>query len=355
MVNTPEALFFAPIMRDLQKRHQDQITVRDRAETEWLATFLGMDHLTVGGDSEGWLAKRIRLAGRTLLLQRLVGPFETALSFGNPNSVLVAQWRGRPNIVFEDNDLDWAPHRSLTDEIVRRIVWRSTFKVVPQAFPIHKLLAAGIPEDSVYAFNGFKEQVYLADFRPNPSFRETLPADPYVVVRPESLSSSYVSPVPSLVPSLLRALEQQRIPVVYLPRAPSDRALMNGSQAYVPPEPLFGPDLVWNAACVLTGSGTMAREAACLGVPAISFFPGRNAALLSVDQQLIEQERMVHSRNLPDLMSYVTDALGGSSHRRPMGTNRVVRREVLTALDEILARIEREDFPAAPGRGYGNA
>lgn len=344
LVNTPEALFFAPIMRALEEKHQGQITVRDRAETRWLASFLGMDCLTIGGDSDGWLAKRAGLAGRTLLLQRQVRSFDTALSFGNPNSVIVAQWRNRPNIVFEDNDLDWAPRRSLTDEIVRRIVWTSTFKVVPKAFPVQKLVDAGIPRDSIYTFDGYKEQVYLAGFQPNPDFGEKLPATPYVVVRPEALSSSYVGREPSLVPRILKALNDRKINVVYLPRSPADRAMLNGARAFVPDEPLFGPDLVWNAACVLTGSGTMAREAACMGLPAVSFFNGRGGALLSVDRQLVEEGRLIHTRDPDVLLSYVTRALEEEATPDTKG-NTQVHQHLMSVVSEIVARIEDEDFP----------
>ena len=333
-------------MRHLQAGHQCEITVRSRAETSWLASFLGMEHLTVGGDADGWVAKRIGIAARTLFLQRYVGPFDAALSFGNPNSVLLAKWRQRPNVVFEDNDLDWAAGRSLTDEVVRRIVWTSTFKVVPAAFPVQKLVDAGISEDSIYTFNGFKEQVYLAGFEPDPVFREAIPLPRYVVVRPESLASSYVSREPSLVPRLLRALGDRNIDVVYLPRTPAERALLNGERAFVPQAPLFGPDVVWHAACVLTGSGTMAREAACMGVPAISFFNGRNGALLSVDRELIEEGKMIHTRDVDLVVDYVTDALAEDAKPSVRGSRRV-RSELMAILREIVQRIESRDFPVA--------
>lgn len=343
-MNTPEVLFFTPVLRHLQTHHRVDVTLRNRAETPWLASYQGMNFRVAGGDAEGWMAKRAGLAWRTFLLSGMVPAFDAALSFGNPNAVLVTQWRSRPNVVFEDNDLDWAAGRSLTDEIVRRIVWTSTFKIVPEAFPTHRLLAAGIPEDSVYTFPGFKEQIYLADFHPNPSFPEHLPADPYVVVRPEAGSSSYVAREPSLVPRLLRALEERGINVVFLPRAPSDRLLLNGSNAYVPDEPVFGPDLVWNAACVMTGSGTMAREAACLGVPAISFFPGRNGDLLSVDRQLVGEGKMTHARDLDVLVSSVTEALEGDP-KPDVGSNTQVLREFLSIVDEVVHRIGVHDLP----------
>ena len=64
-----------------------------------------------------------------------------------------------------------------------------------------------------------------------------------------------------------------------------------------------GLDLCYYSDAVLTGSGTMAREAACMGKPAVSFFP--NKEFLSVDEQLINEGKMIHSRKAQDIGEYV--------------------------------------------------
>jgi len=50
----------------------------------------------------------------------------------------------------------------------------------------------------------------------------------------------------------------------------------------------------------ITGAGTFAREAACLGVPSFSFFAGKQ--LLSVDKALIKEKKMFWSRNINELL-----------------------------------------------------
>ena len=52
---------------------------------------------------------------------------------------------------------------------------------------------------------------------------------------------------------------------------------------------------------VLTGAGTFAREAACLGIPSFSFYSGKS--LLAVDKELIRQGKMYFSRQVPELIS----------------------------------------------------
>ncbi|HLF05670.1 MAG TPA: DUF354 domain-containing protein, partial [Thermoplasmata archaeon] len=149
-------------------------------------------------------------------------------------------------------------------------------------------------------FDGFKEDVYLADFVPDPVFASKLPARDYVVVRPEAVKAEYYPRgEPSIVPALLRALARESIPVVYLPRYLEDREMAAGIDGvWIPPTPLNGLDLCWSARAVLTGSGTMAREAALLGVPAVQFIPGHN---LAVDRSLEAKGWLAHIRD-PELI-----------------------------------------------------
>ena len=64
---------------------------------------------------------------------------------------------------------------------------------------------------------------------------------------------------------------------------------------FIPVKPMNGLDLCYHAEAVLTGSGTLAREAACLGVPAVSFYP---SSLLAVDKSLIDKGWVFHSRQI---------------------------------------------------------
>ena len=59
-----------------------------------------------------------------------------------------------------------------------------------------------------------------------------------------------------------------------------------------------GLDLIWNADLVVSGGGTMTREAAALGIPAYSTFTG---TLGAVDRRLFEEGRIAHVASLQDL------------------------------------------------------
>lgn len=112
----------------------------------------------------------------------------------------------------------------------------------------------------------------------------------------------------SIVPQICRLLSARGIDIIYLPRNREERLLTDGLEVYIPPKALDGLNLCHFAQAVLTGSGTMAREAAILGVPAVSFFP-RNK-LLSVDNDLISKGKLYYSRNPTEIVKYVTENWG---------------------------------------------
>ena len=87
---------------------------------------------------------------------------------------------------------------------------------------------------------------------------------------------------------------------------------------------------------MLTGAGTFAREAALLGVPAVSFFP-RNE-FLTVDVVLQEQGKEFKSRSAKEIREYVLSASSQSQGRSLGDTSRSkkVLAEVLKIFDDIL-------------------
>ena len=130
-----------------------------------------------------------------------------------------------------------------------------------------------------------------------------LPFDEYYILRAENLKANYV-PLDSttIVPEILRLLQNENI--VFLPRYDSDRDYVNGyGNVHIPSGPVNGVRLVANSKGVLTGAGTLAREAALLGVPSVSFFHGLK--LLSVDKNLFDEEKLFHSRDPHQIVNYI--------------------------------------------------
>jgi predicted glycosyltransferase len=65
---------------------------------------------------------------------------------------------------------------------------------------------------------------------------------------------------------------------------------------------LDGLNLIWNSDLVVSGGGTMNREAAALGVPVYSIFRGNVGA---VDQHLSEKGRLVLIQSVADVSAKI--------------------------------------------------
>jgi hypothetical protein len=69
---------------------------------------------------------------------------------------------------------------------------------------------------------------------------------------------------------------------------------------WIPPDALDGPNLLYYSDVVISGGGTMNREAAILGAPTYSLFKGQMPA---VDRYLIDSGRMRHIGSEADIAS----------------------------------------------------
>ena len=88
------------------------------------------------------------------------------------------------------------------------------------------------------------------------------------------------------------------VKTILLPRTPKQEVeirqakpqLFETGRMIVPEHALNGLDLIWRSDAVISGGGTMNREAAALGVPVYSLFRG---ALGAVDKHLAETGKLI--------------------------------------------------------------
>ena len=85
---------------------------------------------------------------------------------------------------------------------------------------------------------------------------------------------------------------------------------------------------------MLTGAGTFAREAALLGVPAVSFFP--SPVFLSVDEEMQRMGIEFNSRDPKEIRDYVEHA---SKADASTTRSKAVQQEVFAILDDIILEI----------------
>jgi predicted glycosyltransferase len=301
LANTPQVHVLVAIVREL-RGYSIYVTGFKRGETAELMRMYGLNGEVFGSDNYNPLLKSLSFASRTFRLLYKAPRAKVLLSFENAMPIPAGKLREIKTILMLDNDLKLIGKKPLFQKIESRIKKMADIVMIPK-------VAEDIFSEyfeNVVAYPGYKEHIYIADFQPDPDFLRQIPFEEYVVLRPESLTSLYVLHNKSLVPELLRLFERESINVVYLPRNEEEKKLARGFRnVYIPPKALDGLNLIYHSKATLTGSGTMAREAAVMGVPAISFFPGER--LLAVDGDLVEREKMLHSRDAEEILDYVLE------------------------------------------------
>jgi len=331
LINPSHALFFGSLIPDLHD-YEVSITLRDRAETVELARAFGINGQVIGTDYRDPVKKTLNMVYRTLSLNANVDHFDYALSFENGMNIFVAKLRRKKSILLCDNDLKFQQTTSGFQDLESKIKMMADYIIVPQACYENFVLHGN--EDRIISYDGYKEDIYIANYTPDPLFINKIPFDQYVVVRPEALGSFYVNDKKSIVPDLLELFREEHINVIYLPRECEDYDFVKGfDDVYIPNNALNGLDLCYYAKAVLTGSGTMAREAACMGKTAVSFFP--SAVMLSVDKQLMHQGRIFHSRNPTDIIDYILVSRKNNSGF-DMTSSKIVKQMLINNIKRIL-------------------
>ena len=201
---------------------------------------------------------------------------------------------------------------------------------MPDVFDRERLKKAGIRTDHLLFYPGIKEQIYLSAGGGRTDLPRRMGIDEgrvIVILRPPGCTGHYRQPASDRVmEAILRhlGLEREKVAVILLPRSSCQKdsvadLLERQSIPYsVPERAVDGIELILNSDLVLSGGGTMSREAAVLGIPAYSFFQG---PLGAVDEYLNREKRLTLIRSDSDVESLPVvkrppdcRVLGKSSH-----------------------------------------
>lgn len=330
IANTAEIPFFKPIISELKQEYQIHLTCWKRGEVPELLRSLGFQVKPILSDSSNPFKKALSVGLRTSLLITTAPKFDVVVTMENVMPIPSAYLRRRSSIIILDNDVKLNFPRSTFQRLENRVKKLAKYVLVPEvAYDEFSKFFGG----DIITYPGYKEHVSISEYIPDPDFLRKIPFEEYIVLRPESLASHYVLEKRSLVPELLRMFRKEGINVVYLPRNSAERQLARGYNVYIPPKPLNGLDLSYYSGAVLTGSGTMAREAILLGVPAVSFFPGKQ--LLAIDKYLIGEGKLFHSRDPQGIFEYVMSNLG--QKRKPeFETAKKVKGTLVSMLENLI-------------------
>jgi uncharacterized protein len=308
--NPPQVQYLLPFKRAFEDAGADvTVTARDYGFTYALLEEHGVRFERIGAEyGAGKARKAAGLARRTLALRARLGrgPRPAAHLTAGRASALAARSMGVPTFVFGD-------YEHTSDTITRLTGCHAVF---PDVIDRSLLLGRGFRDDRLIAFPGLKEDITFAGLDLDGIPAHTFAGDPRlpkVLFRPPAEDSHYYRDESgNLALATLEHLARSRdAMVVYSPRyARQVEYLRRFSWRHEPvvldrAVPFL--ELLKGVDAVISGGGTMLREAAYLGVPAYTIFRGTPGA---VDRHLEALGRLHVIARPEDLrgLSFAKDA-----------------------------------------------
>jgi len=318
LANSPHVPFFHALIPEFITRgHQVETTARDFAQTVELATRAGLMPHVIGGHGGGtFRGKAGNLVGRAASLRKWAKDrgFDLAVSHNSYAQIAAAAALGTKSVTLMDYEHQPANH--LAFRLASRVI-------VPRAFPAAELRRYGASMRKVQRYTGIKEDVYLADFNPDPAFGQILRQlgiggeEVLVLARPPAREALYHRFENELFDQLIGKLSSRdQLKIIFLPRTEAQRAALVRRllpNVIIPAQVLDGPNLIAAADLVISAGGTMNREAAALGVPAASVYAGEWAA---IDEELMREGRLQRIRSTEDFESLPVRKKPGLNARR---------------------------------------
>lgn len=299
--NSPHVPFFLPLIDELRTRGIEVIlTARDIYQVCDLMEFYKLRCEIIG--RHYGKNKVFKVLGNCMRAVQLIPTTrkrrpDLAVSHGSRAQVLACKALGIPTVLMHDYEFSTKTGFLSADWVFMPDVISSE--------------AMHCKAERVLKYPGIKEDVYVPRYRPDPSVLQVLgiaPEDLLVTLRPPATEAHYHNPESEvLFAETVRMLaEGPSVRAVTLPRNARQaeqlrqewRELIALGKLIIPQKPVDGLNIIWFSDLVISGGGTMNREAAALGVPVYSIFRGKIGA---VDRYLQRTGRLTLVESVEDV------------------------------------------------------
>ncbi|MHC1725265.1 MAG: DUF354 domain-containing protein [Syntrophobacteraceae bacterium] len=329
--NTPHVPFFKPIIEELNKRgYPVFLTARDCFQVCGLADLSHLKYKRIGRHyGKNVFMKVFGLVFRSLQLSPIVcrEKPDLVVSHGSRSQQMLAEALRIPTVIILDYEY-------------AKVLVSPTWVIAPEIIPTDNMHSV---KKGVLKYPGIKEDVYVPDFRPDPSIMDELKVssrDIMVTIRPPATEAHYHNPESEqLFAAVMDNLGQMSgVQLVLLPRNGKQAEeiksawpdLFKSRKAVIPEKVVDGLNLIWHSDLVISGGGTMNREAAALGVPVYSIFRGKIGA---VDKYLAGANRLTLLTSVSDVLTKI------KIEKRTAGNSNSQDRQALLAIVEGIIRI----------------
>ena len=272
-------LFSVLVSRLKEHNHSVHVTTRHYREVEQLLQIRAISATVVGRHGGRELMHKLVESSRRIaeLADHISrsGP-DLAISFCSPEAARVAYGLGIPHYGICDS-----PH---AEAVCRLTIPLSRKLFAPRIIPKKVWAPYCLPSEDIVQYNALDPAVWIRAYAPGPDVRRSVGLDqnrPYAVVRTEEEYASYLlraeRSADTDIVGIARALSKLGTQVVVLPRYERQVDLFSrelAGVALVPNNVIDAVGLLSRASVFVGAGGTMTAEAALMGVPTISCYPG---------------------------------------------------------------------------------
>jgi uncharacterized protein len=332
--NSPHAQFFPPLIQRLKEAgYGVMLTARRFGQVEEIARSHSLDFVVIGEHRTPhfFLTRATATILRALRLAWHARHSRPAMAVNHGSRAqVIAAWLLRiPVMTIYDYEFVYS-------QLFSRM---ATKLLLPETIPTLTLERLHVNMEKVIRYPGFKENVYLSGWHNSTGVMEELKLDPgrlIITVRPPATWAHYQDPFSEvLFRALVERLRGDRdAQVIVLPRTLEQGE--NLKRSYGMQSPPFqvsdrsvdALSLMALSDAVLSGGGTMAREAAIIGTPAYSLFAGKPGA---VDAALERDGKLTILRKIEEVknLRFVKSAQSFRANSADASTREVILQHII--------------------------
>jgi predicted glycosyltransferase len=301
LTNAPHVRFFKNIIEYFQDQGEEVIiTGRKFGDIHKLMDLFGFEFISIGkhGVTLGQKLEESTLRAHELSKLIIKEKPDVAISKHSIELPRVTFGLNIPSVYVLDNEHALAANK-LTLPLCNRII-------MPQAIDMWTLLRVGADPNKIISYKGTSEIIHFKNFEYNENIFEDLSLDlkkeKTILMRPEPSLASYLDADcrKSVLTPVVDVLEQHAN-ILVIPRFKEQEEIFkdyNNVTIIKPPVDTFS--LMKKCDLMIGAGGTMNREAAIVGTPVISCYPGQT---LSVDKFYIDQNLMFRSNDAEEIIN----------------------------------------------------
>jgi len=347
-----QVLFMGELSRRLEaKDHTVLRTTRRYREANELLELKKMTATVVGKHGGASLkGKLIASSERIAELASIVQEFKPDLSIGfaSPEAARTAFGLSIPHYTINDS-----PH---SEAVALLTIPLSKKLFSPKIIPLDKWSKLGASPEKIVQYDALDPIVWLREFHPDSKILDELGLEntiPIVLFRAEETFASYLldrklemgSVTIPIINGLVKKLRKPT-QIVFLPRYQEQIEIVKKEfhrRVIVPEKVIDGPSILYFSSVFIGAGGTMTAEAALMGIPTITCYPGEPTF---VERYLIRKKlsyREIDPKKVAEKIVQILDRLE-AFRKKSQERAKTVTSKMEDPLEVIIGTIEKEDL-----------